>query len=86
MARTSNPAAKKYSSYTGRNPKTGETVKIKPKKLPFFKVGKELNGWMVETRRLDLCDLAVTEDGIWDRMGNGGLSLEWRTHLFHCYE
>ena len=41
---------------------------------------------MVETRRLDLCDLAVTEDGIWDRMGNGGLSLEWRTHLFHCYE
>ena len=33
---------KKYSGYTGRNPKTGENVKIKPKKLPFFKVGKEL--------------------------------------------
>ena len=33
---------KKYSGYTGRNPKTGEKVKIKPKKLPFFKVGKEL--------------------------------------------
>lgn len=33
---------KKYKSYTGRNPKTGEKVKIKPKKLPFFKVGKEL--------------------------------------------
>jgi integration host factor subunit beta len=33
---------KKYRSYTGRNPKTGERVKIKPKKLPFFKVGKEL--------------------------------------------
>ena len=33
---------KKYSGYTGRNPKTGELVKIKPKKLPFFKVGKEL--------------------------------------------
>ena len=33
---------KKYGSYTGRNPKTGEKVKIKPKKLPFFKVGKEL--------------------------------------------
>ena len=33
---------KKYSAYTGRNPKTGEKVKIKPKKLPFFKVGKEL--------------------------------------------
>jgi len=33
---------KKYSGYTGRNPKTGEKVKIKPKKLAFFKVGKEL--------------------------------------------
>ena len=33
---------KKYSGYTGRNPKTGEFVKIAPKKLPFFKVGKEL--------------------------------------------
>ena len=33
---------KEYRSYTGRNPKTGEKVKIAPKKLPFFKVGKEL--------------------------------------------
>ncbi|MDP2646449.1 MAG: HU family DNA-binding protein [Desulfobacterales bacterium] len=33
---------KKYKAYAGRNPKTGETVKIKPKKLPFFKAGKEL--------------------------------------------
>jgi integration host factor subunit beta len=33
---------KKYKSYTGRNPKTGEQVNIKPKKLPFFKCGKEL--------------------------------------------
>ena len=33
---------KKYGAYTGRNPKTGERVKIAPKKLPFFKVGKEL--------------------------------------------
>jgi len=33
---------KKYDGYTGRNPKTGEKVKIQPKKLPFFKCGKEL--------------------------------------------
>ena len=33
---------KDYKSYTGRNPKTGEKVVIKPKKLPFFKSGKEL--------------------------------------------
>jgi integration host factor subunit beta len=31
-----------YKSYTGRNPKTGEAIAVKPKKLPFFKVGKEL--------------------------------------------
>ena len=33
---------KEYSSYNGRNPKTGETVVVVPKKLPFFKCGKEL--------------------------------------------
>ena len=33
---------KEYKSYVGRNPKTGEKVKIRPKKLPFFKCGKEL--------------------------------------------
>jgi integration host factor subunit beta len=33
---------KDYKSYVGRNPKTGEKVQIQPKKLPFFKAGKEL--------------------------------------------
>lgn len=33
---------KTYRSYTGRNPKTGQRVQIRPKKLPFFKSGKEL--------------------------------------------
>ncbi len=33
---------KNYKSYVGRNPKTGERVTIAPKKLPFFKCGKEL--------------------------------------------
>jgi integration host factor subunit beta len=33
---------KEYKSYTGRNPKTGAKVAIRPKKLPFFKSGKEL--------------------------------------------
>jgi len=33
---------KNYKAYAGRNPKTGEKVKIKPKKLPVFKCGKEL--------------------------------------------
>ena len=33
---------KEYKGYTGRNPKTGEEVVVKSKKLPFFKAGKEL--------------------------------------------
>ena len=33
---------KEYGSYQGRNPRTGETIDVSPKKLPFFKVGKEL--------------------------------------------
>ena len=33
---------KEYKPYLGRNPKTGESVHIAPKKLPFFKCGKEL--------------------------------------------
>ncbi|MDR1686747.1 MAG: integration host factor subunit beta [Desulfovibrio sp.] len=33
---------KEYAGYTGRNPKTGEVVAVAPKKLPFFRAGKEL--------------------------------------------
>ena len=33
---------KDYDTYTGRNPKTGEQITVQPKKLPFFKVGKDL--------------------------------------------
>jgi integration host factor subunit beta len=33
---------RQYNDYTGRNPKTGEKIAVSKKKLPFFKVGKEL--------------------------------------------
>ena len=33
---------KDYESYWGRNPKTGEKIWVSPKRLPAFKVGKEL--------------------------------------------
>ncbi len=33
---------KEYGGYQGRNPRTGDTISVTPKKLPFFKVGKEL--------------------------------------------
>jgi len=31
-----------YKPYEGRNPRTGVRVSVQPKRLPFFKVGKEL--------------------------------------------
>jgi len=33
---------RQYKAYEGRNPRTGETVQVKPKRLAFFKVAKEL--------------------------------------------
>jgi len=33
---------KSYDGYKGRNPKTGKQIKVKAKKLLFFKCGKEL--------------------------------------------
>jgi integration host factor subunit beta len=33
---------RKYRARKGRNPRTGEVIDVKRKKLPFFKVGKEL--------------------------------------------
>ena len=33
---------RRYGAYRGRNPRTGTAVAVKPKRLPFFKVGKAL--------------------------------------------
>jgi integration host factor subunit beta len=37
---------REYGDYTGRNPKTGEKIAVSNKKLPFFKVGKDLRDKM----------------------------------------
>lgn len=37
-----NFTVRSYQSYQGRNPRTGVKVNVTPKKLPHFKVGKEL--------------------------------------------
>jgi len=39
---------RKYKGYTGRNPKTGKQIRVRPKKLPFFKVGKTLREGVVK--------------------------------------
>jgi integration host factor subunit beta len=33
---------KDYKAYLGRNPRSGELVTVKPKRLPYFKAGKNL--------------------------------------------
>ena len=37
---------KEYGSYAGRNPRTGEKVVVEPKRLPFFRAGKELKEYL----------------------------------------
>ncbi len=37
---------KSYGGYTGRNPKNGAIAIVKPKKLPFFRTGKELKNFI----------------------------------------
>ena len=33
---------REYKAYKGKNPKTGDAVNVKPKRLPHFKAGREL--------------------------------------------
>jgi integration host factor subunit beta len=35
-------SVRQYKPYNGRNPRTGNPVNVASKRLPFFKVGKEL--------------------------------------------
>ena len=39
---------REYDGYTARNPRTGAQVEVKPKKLPFFKTGKDLKERIME--------------------------------------
>jgi len=43
-------AVREYKAYTGRNPMNAKIVEVQPKKLPFFKVGKDLKA-MVDRRK-----------------------------------
>jgi integration host factor subunit beta len=40
-----------YKPYNGRNPRTGEPVPVPAKRLPFFKVGKELKELVNDSRQ-----------------------------------
>ena len=35
-------SVREYGAYEGRNPRTGEPIAVKPKRLPFFRPSREL--------------------------------------------
>lgn len=41
-----------YEEYSGRNPRTGEPVPVPAKRLPYFKVGKDLKELVNNSRHL----------------------------------
>src|SRR6187399_305818 len=43
-----------YKPYAGRNPRTGEPVPVPAKRLPFFKVGKELKELVNNSRHIPI--------------------------------
>lgn len=43
-------SVREYESYVGRNPRTGESVTVAAKRLPFFRVGKELKELVDQSR------------------------------------
>ena len=57
-----------YHAYDGRNPRTGKAVSVPEKRLPFFKVGKELKalvnqGMTSDGQPIDLDDDDDDDDG-----------------------
>jgi integration host factor subunit beta len=55
---------RRYKAYQGRNPRTGEGVDVREKRLPFFKVGKELKERVNDgARRADGTALSAAPNG-----------------------
>jgi integration host factor subunit beta len=58
-----------YHAYDGRNPRTGKAVSVPEKRLPFFKVGKELKA-LVNGGTFEVSD-ADEDDDDDDMEGDG---------------
>lgn len=52
-----------YKPYAGRNPRTGNPVPVSAKRLPFFKVGKELKDLVDHSRNIRPITDAEDKDG-----------------------
>jgi integration host factor subunit beta len=62
---------REYKAYEGRNPRTGSPVEVRPKRLPFFKVGKELKERVNESRADGAPPVAAAAGGRGPNGGNG---------------
>jgi integration host factor subunit beta len=55
---------RRYGAYKGRNPRTGDSVAVQPKRLPFFKAGKDLkdliNAKLRRTQEMPLVEIGET--------------------------
>ena len=51
-----------YKPYDGRNPRTGQPVPVPAKRLPFFKVGKELKELVNGSRHIAMADDDDSDD------------------------
>lgn len=51
-----------YKPYDGRNPRTGQPVPVPAKRLPFFKVGKELKELVNNSRHIPVLDTDDDDD------------------------
>jgi integration host factor subunit beta len=66
-----------YKPYAGRNPRTGQPVPVPAKRLPFFKVGKELKELVNDSRHTpitggDEADDDEDDDELEDESNGGG--------------
>jgi len=59
-----------YKAYSGRNPRTGEPVSVPAKRLPFFKVGKELKELVNSSRHLPITGGSDKDDDDEDETGD----------------
>ena len=59
-----------YKAYSGRNPRTGEPVSVPAKRLPFFKVGKELKELVNTSRHLPITGGSDKDDDDDDETGD----------------
>ena len=55
---------RRYGAYRGRNPRTGDSVAVQPKRLPFFKADKDLkdliNAKLRRTQEMPLIAIGET--------------------------